>query len=104
MAFEHPRCEIVGVCDETPERMQDAAQKFSIPQKRQFTDYRECLEKTKPDLVLLCPSTATHGEWTEKVAPFGVHILMEKPFAASLEEADRMIAAMKKSGKQLAVN
>lgn len=104
MAFEHPNCKIVGICDETPERMQDAAQKFSIPEKRQFTDFRECLEKTKPDLALLCPSTATHGDWTQKVAPYGVHILMEKPFAASLEEADRMIAAMKESGKQLAIN
>ncbi len=104
MAFEHSECEIVGICDETPQRMQDAAQKFSVPQKRQFTDYRECLETTRPDVVLLCPSTATHGEWTAKVAPFGVHVLMEKPFAASLEEAGRMIAAMNESGKQLAIN
>jgi len=35
------------------------------------------------------------------VAPFGVHILIEKPFASNLVEADLMIAAMANSGKQL---
>lgn len=104
MAFKHPDVEIVGLSDEKPERMATAASNFSIAQDRLFTDYRECLEKTKPDLVILCPATAHHGEWTEKVAPYGVHILMEKPFAASLAEADRMIAAMKPTGKMLAIN
>ena len=104
MAFEHEDVEIVGVCDERPERMQQAVENFSIPQDRVFSDYRACLEQTRPDIVLLCPATAEHGEWTEKVAPFGVHIIMEKPFAATLEEADRMIAAMADTGKLLAIN
>jgi glucose-fructose oxidoreductase len=104
MAFQHPDAEIVGICDEQPERMQRAAANFTIPRERLFTDYRQCLEQTRPDIVLLCPATARHGEWTRKVAPFGVHILMEKPFAASLAEADAMIAAVQETGKTLAVN
>ena len=90
MAFEHEDVEIVGLCDEQPERMQSAIDNFAIPSDRVFSDYRECLSKTEPDIVLLCPATAEHGEWTEKIAPFGVHIIMEKPFAATLYEADRM--------------
>src|SRR5438128_7880904 len=104
MAFEHPNAEIVALCDETPERMKSAVENFKVPADRVFTDYRKCLETTKPDIVILCPATAKHGEWTEKVAPFGVHILMEKPFAASLAEADSMIDAARKTGKQLAIN
>ncbi len=104
MAFDHPNAEIVGVCDEQPERMSSAIRNFGIPPESVFTDYRACLETAKPDIVLLCPATAAHGEWTERIAPFGVHILMEKPFAASLAEADRMIAAMRSTGKQLAIN
>jgi predicted dehydrogenase len=104
MVHEHPRAEIVGVCDEAPVRMESASKNFSIPAQRIFTDYRRCIEQTKPDVVILCPATARHAEWTEKVAPLGVHILMEKPFAASLSEADRMIAAMARTGKQLAIN
>lgn len=104
MTHEHPNAEIVGVCDETPERMAGTIKNFSIPKDRVFTDYRQCLETTKPDMVILCPATAKHGEWTEKVAPFGTHLFVEKPFAATLSEADRMIAAVKKTGKTLAIN
>ncbi|MDZ4858784.1 MAG: Gfo/Idh/MocA family oxidoreductase [Candidatus Hydrogenedentes bacterium] len=104
MAFNHPQVEIAGICDERPERMQSSIENFSIPADRVFTDYRACIEKTKPDIVLLCPATAKHGEWTEKVAPFGVNVIMEKPFAASLAEADRMVAAMAKTRKTLAIN
>lgn len=100
----HPSARIVGVSDEQPERVKWAVDNVGVPPDLAFTDYRKCLEQTRPDLVILCPATAKHGEWTEKVAPFGTHILMEKPFAATLPEADRMIAAVKKSGKELAIN
>ncbi len=104
MAYEHPRAEIVGLCDETPERMQAAASNFFIPADRVFTDYRRCLEETKPDIAILCPATARHAEYVEKVAPFGVHILIEKPMAASLADADAMIRAMEATGKTLVIN
>jgi len=104
MAHEHPDAEIVGICDESPAQMAGVAQNLAIPAERVFTDYRQCLETTKPDLVILCPATAQHAQWTEKVAPFGTHILMEKPFAATLAEADRMSAAVHKTGRQLIIN
>ncbi|MAU13383.1 MAG: glucose-fructose oxidoreductase [Anaerolineaceae bacterium] len=103
-AHENPEIEIVGISDEQPKRMADAASKFGIPDERIFTDYQQCLESTQPDIAILCPSTATHGEWVERVAPYETHILVEKPFAASLEEADRMIAAVAKTGKQMIIN
>jgi glucose-fructose oxidoreductase len=104
MAHNHPQAQVVGICDEQPERMQSAITNFNVPSESVFTDYRRCLEQTQPDLVILCPATAHHADWTEKVAPFGIHILMEKPFAASLADADRMIRAAEKSGRQLAIN
>lgn len=104
MAFEHAQVEIVGLCDEDPARMQQAIDNFSVSADRVFSDYRQCIEKTSPDIVLLCPATAQHGEWTEKIAPYGVHILMEKPFAATLAEADCMVAAMSQPGQRLAIN
>jgi predicted dehydrogenase len=104
MAQEHPNAEVVGVSDEMPERMNGVLQNLNIPASIAFGDYRQCLTQTKPDVVILCPSTASHGDWTEKVAPFGVHILVEKPFASSVAEADRMISAVTATGKQLAIN
>lgn len=104
MAFEHPQAEIAGICDEDPARMREAIHNFSIPPEWVFTDYRECLEKAGADLAILCPSTARHAEYVEKVAPYGVHILIEKPMAGSLPEADAMIRAMEASGRTLAIN
>jgi glucose-fructose oxidoreductase len=104
MAFTHPAAEIAGICDEDTARMQDAARNFAIPPERVFTDYRECLEQTQPDIAILCPATARHAEYVEKVAPFGVHILMEKPMADSLADADAMMRAVERAGKTLAIN
>jgi glucose-fructose oxidoreductase len=98
MAQDHPKAEIVGISDEVPARMGEVMRKLGIPRDRTFTDYRTCLEKTKPDVVILCPAASKHGEWVKKVAP-QVHIMVEKPFAASLKEADAMVAAMPKAGR-----
>jgi glucose-fructose oxidoreductase len=77
---------------------------FGLPAENVFTDFRQCIEKTAPDVIILCPAAARHAEWTEKVAPFGRPVLMEKPFASSLAEADRMIAVMRAAGQPLAIN
>lgn len=103
-AHDHPAAELVGICDEQPQRMEQAVANFALPPGRVFTDYRKCIEQSRPDLVILCPATGAHADWTEKVAPLGVHILMEKPFAANLADADRMIAAVEQTGKLLAIN
>ena len=61
--------------------MDEAAANFQSPRSL-YADFNACLEDTEPDLVLLCPATARHAEWTEKLT-FNAHILMEKPFAAT---------------------
>ena len=104
MAFNHAQAELVGICDEHPERMQSAIRNFNIPAERVFTDVARCLEKTRPDFAILCPATACHAEYVERVAPYGVHMLVEKPFAASVAEADRMIAAARRHRVMLAIN
>lgn len=102
--YDHAEAEIVGICDEDPGRMEEAARNFELAPSQIFTEFQACLEGTQPDLVILCPSTKGHAEWVEKVAPFGCPILLEKPFAASLDDADRIIAAMEASGQPLAIN
>jgi predicted dehydrogenase len=103
MVHEHPEAELVGICDEQPPRMQEAIRNFRIPAERVFTDVRACMEQAKPDVVVLCPAAARHGEYVKLVAPYGVHVMVEKPFSATLAEADEMIAAMPKD-KLLAIN
>lgn len=104
MAASHPNAEIVALCDESPDRMTAAAKNFKIPADRVFTDLKKCMETTRPDIALLCPATASHGDWTRRVAAYGAHIIIEKPFAGSLKEADVMIAAAKKNKIRLVIN
>src|SRR5271166_5394174 len=103
-AHEHADAEIVGVCDPVDARMADAVKSFAISRDRVFHDVEHCVRETKPDLAILCPSTAHHADCVEAVAALGVDILLEKPFAASLADADRILAAVAKSGIRLAVN
>jgi glucose-fructose oxidoreductase len=96
-AHEHPKAEIVGISDEQPARMEEVIRKGLVPRHCAYTDYRECLAKTQPDVVILCPAASKHGDWVKRVAPFGAHIMVEKPFAASLKEADAMVKCMKRN-------
>ncbi|MFO8026456.1 MAG: Gfo/Idh/MocA family oxidoreductase [Opitutales bacterium] len=101
---QHPNAEIAGICDPQAERMEEAKKNFQLSDAQVFTDYKQCMEQTKPDMVILCPKTADHALWVERIAPYDVHIFVEKPFAGSLAEADRMMAAMAETGKELIIN
>ncbi|MEM6431487.1 MAG: Gfo/Idh/MocA family oxidoreductase, partial [Deinococcota bacterium] len=101
---DHPEAEIVGIAHEDRIKMQGVVDTLAITEAHVFTDYQQCLEQTEPDLVILCPATASHADWTEKVAPYGVHVLVEKPFAASVTDAQRMIRALEQTGQQLVIN
>ena len=88
---EHPDAEIAAIFDPDRARMQSAIEKFDIPEERVFTDLEACLSKTKADLAIVCSATAEHANTVEKIAPHGLNVLVEKPFAASVADARRMI-------------
>ncbi|MEZ4697644.1 MAG: Gfo/Idh/MocA family oxidoreductase [Rhodothermales bacterium] len=103
-SFAAKNAEVVGICHEDAAEMQDVIRNHGVPDEKVYTDWQRCIEETRPDIVILCPASGVHAEWVEKVAPYGVHVIIEKPFAADLAQADRMIAAMKKARRRLAVN
>lgn len=100
----HERASICGMLDSHPERMSGAARSFGVAPDRCFTDLGACMEKAAPDIVILCSTSSLHREWVEKLAPYGVHVLVEKPFATNLSDADAMISAMAASGGRMAIN
>ena len=103
LVHDHPGAEIVGVFDPSRAKMASAAAQFALPDDRIFTDFYACMA-TRPDLAILCAATADHAEYTERLARFGVHVFVEKPFAANITDARRMVAAMAPTGKLLAIN
>lgn len=101
---EHPNAEIAGIYDPDRKRMETAIAQFGIPAERVFTDLTACLTSTSADLAIVCSATAEHANTVEAIAPHGLNVMVEKPFAASVADARRMIAAMERSGGRLAVN
>jgi glucose-fructose oxidoreductase len=104
LVHEHPEAEIAAIFDPDPDSMAGAIDTFAIPPERVFTDFDACMAAGPYDMAILCAATADHADYTERLAPHGLHVFVEKPFAASVADARRMIAAMEGTGKQLAIN
>jgi predicted dehydrogenase len=100
----HPDAEIAGIFDPDRSRMAAAIANFAISDERVFTNFDACMTATRPDLAILCAATADHAGYTERLAAYGCHVFVEKPFAASAADARRMVAAMAGAGKVLAIN
>ena len=58
-----------------------------------YSDYREMLEKAKIDVVDACVPNFLHGEVAVAAAESGRHVIVEKPLATTLEDADAMLEA-----------
>jgi predicted dehydrogenase len=101
---DHPDAEIAGIFDPDSRKMDRAVANFGISPDRVFTDLDACMRATKPDMAILCAAPADHASYTERLAAHGVHVFVEKPFAATVADARRMIAAMQPTGKLMAVN
>ncbi len=101
---DHPDAEIAGIYDPDRARMAAAIASFAIPENRVFTDLEDCLAKTNADLAIVCSATAEHANTVRALAPHGLNVMVEKPFAANVDDARAMIAAMEGTGNRLAVN
>jgi glucose-fructose oxidoreductase len=104
LVHEHPDAEIAGLFDPDRAAMQGAIANFNVPDDRVFTDFDACMAAGSYDMAILCSATAGHADYTERLAPHGVHVFIEKPFAASVTDARRMMKAMDGTGKQMAIN
>jgi predicted dehydrogenase len=104
LVHDHPDAEIAGIFDPDAKKMAHAIDNFGIPGDRVFTDFDACMTITKPDLAILCAAPADHASYTERLAKFNTHVFVEKPFAASVADAHRMIKAVEPTGKLLAIN
>ncbi len=98
-----PGVEIVGVADPDAAGLAEAVKRLGDPPG--FADYRQMLEKVKPDFVSICPRWVDqHCDMVLAAVAAGVKgIYLEKPMCRDLAEADRMIAACEKQGVKLAI-
>jgi myo-inositol 2-dehydrogenase / D-chiro-inositol 1-dehydrogenase len=94
-----PNAEVVAVYARTAGKAKAFAEKYHIP--RWYDDLDAIIARSGCDVVDICLPNYLHAEATLKAAAAGKHIIIEKPLAVTLEEADAMIAACKKAGVKL---
>lgn len=96
------RCRIVAVVDMYVEKAQNRIIEYRLLSAVAATDYHDLLQ-ADIDLVSVCTPPYTHASIASDFLRAGKHVLVEKPMASSLEEADQMLNAAKESGKLLSV-
>ena len=92
--------ELVAVCDIDVKRAQDIASRYGCAWYR---DYVELLQKERPDAVTICTPTITHAKIAIDCIRRRVDVLVEKPMAASIEEAMMIVKEAKKESVKVMV-
>jgi UDP-N-acetyl-2-amino-2-deoxyglucuronate dehydrogenase len=81
---------LAGVCDIVEEKAKKIGAEFSVPY---FSDMHQMLRTVQCDVVVVLTESGNHAKDVVALAPYGKHIVVEKPMALTLDDADRMIRA-----------
>jgi UDP-N-acetyl-2-amino-2-deoxyglucuronate dehydrogenase len=85
--------DLVAVCDADPDRAGAAGQQYGVPA---FSSHRQLLDDVRPDVVHVCTPHDQHVPVAIDCLEAGVNVLVEKPVAATVPEAERLIAAARR--------
>ena len=98
--------EIAGVCDIIPENINKLLQKLEINVNtyKKYINYKEMLEKEKPELVAIATESGKHAQIALDCLDAGANVIIEKPIALSLEDADKIIEKSKEKGLVVCAN
>ncbi len=101
---EQDLMEIAAVCDIVPEHMENVLALVPEEQRGQIirhTDYHQMLKEVSPDLVAIATESGKHAQHALDCIEAGCHVIIEKPIALSLRDADAIIKASKEKGVQV---
>lgn len=88
------RLEIVAVCDVIPKAMEVLLKKHGLEKDMsifRFTDYKKMLDEVSPELVSIATESGSHAEIALYCIEHGIHVIIEKPMAMSIADADRIV-------------
>ena len=94
LAAKNNHLEIAAVCDIRPEAMENVLAKHGLEQDTsiaRYTDYIKMLDEVKPTLVSIATESGIHGQIALACIDRGIHVIIEKPMAMSMAEADKII-------------
>lgn len=98
--FEEEQLQLVGVAEIREPNLKHAMSRFHVAG---YTDYRQLVEETQPDLVAVVVPTDLHFEVVSYLLDRGINVLVEKPIASTVEEALALIQLAHMHGAKLAV-
>lgn len=90
---------LLAVCDVKPEAMEALLGKYGLEQDdtiHHYTDYKEMVEIEKPALVGIATESGNHAEIALYCIERGIHVIIEKPMAMSMNDADKIVEAAEK--------
>ena len=101
-----PRDEIqvVGIFEPDRQLAEKYSKRFGFPMKLVYSDLEEMLDKVKPEGVTAFNSIYEHLAVVEACAPRGIHVMVEKPLAVSMDHARRMRELVESNGIHLLTN
>lgn len=92
VAAQNNHLEIAALCDIVPDHMKDKMLKHKLPDSvKQYTDYRVMLDAVKPELVAIATESGKHAQIALDCIDAGCNLIIEKPIALSLKDADAII-------------
>ncbi len=97
------RVDLVAFCDLIEEKAIKAAKEYGTPDAKVYTDYQELLKDESIDVVHVLTPNRMHAQISIDALHAGKHVMCEKPMAKTAEDARRMVAAAKESGKKLTI-
>ncbi len=97
-----PEVTVTALCNRHIERAKPIMEEYGIP--HHYVDYREMLEKEKPDFVDIITPPPTHLEMCRIAADMGIHIICQKPLAPTFEEAKQIVDYTDKTGVRFMVH
>lgn len=95
-----PGAQLVAVSDKVEERMEPYVEEFGATP---YIDFSEMLKKEDIDIVSICTPSGLHAPLAIEIAKAKKHIIIEKPIAMKLEEADQIVEAAKHNNVKLSV-
>lgn len=96
-----PEVQLVAGAEPYAELREQATQRWGLQQT--YDDYTTMLEREQLDAILVCGDNASKADIAEAAAQRHIHVYQDKPMAATLAQADRILRAANESGITLMV-
>jgi UDP-N-acetylglucosamine 3-dehydrogenase len=98
--FGDDQLQLVGVAEASDKTLQRATSRFHI---QGYSDYRQMIDETHPDLVAVVVPTHLHFTVASYAINQGINVLIEKPMTSTLEEATALIQLAHQKGVKIAI-